>query len=227
MYDTVDHEQGSAAWLAWRHGGIGASDAPALMGENPWKSERRLMTEKTAPLKPWIAAARAPKPTARAQPDLFDLPKPAPRARSVSRFEGPNTRGTGAMARGNALEPHARALFCERFGVPVEPVCLQSVARPWQRASLDGIDFATRRVIEIKCGDKVYASTAETGRVPGYYVGQLQHILAVTGFESIDFWVWLPGLAALHLSVPRDDAYIARMTEREGAFWERVVLARR
>jgi predicted phage-related endonuclease len=31
-YHVIEHEQGSAAWLHWRHGGIGASDAPALMG---------------------------------------------------------------------------------------------------------------------------------------------------------------------------------------------------
>jgi putative phage-type endonuclease len=228
MFITVDHDQGRGEWLAWRHGGIGASDAPALMGENPWKSERRLFAEKCAPPKVWFARTppRAqptlpppPRPEA-VQGSLFDPPKPRtmPAARPVS--------GGGAMARGNALEPYARALFAEQIGVAVEPLCLESTGRPWQRASLDGIDVASRRVVEIKCGDKVYAHTAATGTVPGYYVGQLQHILCVTGFDAIDFWVWLPGLAPLHLIVPRDDAYIARMTDREAAFWDRVEAAR-
>ena len=102
----------------------------------------------------------------------------------------------------------------------------RSIANDWQRASLDGINFDARRLVEIKCGDKVYAHTATTGTVPGYYIGQLQHILSVTGFAEIDFWVWLPGQRGLLLTVPRDDGYIARMTETEAAFWARVEAAR-
>ena len=219
-YHIIDHDQGSGAWLEWRHGGIGASDAPALMGENPWKRPARLFTEKTTPLKPYYAAR--PKPAAPASPDLFAPAKPAPQ---TSGMRGASFGG-GAMARGNALEPYARALYCETVGVTLEPACLQSVANDWPRASLDGINFDARRLVEIKCGDKVYAHTATTGTVPGYYIGQLQHILSVTGFAEIDFWVWLPGQRGLLLTVPRDDAYIARMTETEAAFWARVEAAR-
>lgn len=45
-YTIVDLEQGSSAWLEWRRGGIGASDAPAIMGENPWKTVANLLEEK-------------------------------------------------------------------------------------------------------------------------------------------------------------------------------------
>jgi hypothetical protein len=45
-YKIVDLEQGSRKWLDWRYEGIGASDAPAIMGENPWKSRQRLLLEK-------------------------------------------------------------------------------------------------------------------------------------------------------------------------------------
>ena len=62
--------------------------------------------------------------------------------------------------------------------------------------------------------------------MPGYYVGQLQHILAISGFAAIDFWVWLPGKKPLLLTVPRDEAYIARLTAASAAFWERVLAAR-
>jgi putative phage-type endonuclease len=200
MFTRIDLDQGSAEWLRWRHGGIGASDAPALMGENPWKSAARLLKEKTAP--PPAGHGRAP----------VNAP-----GRGI-----PSTIGSSAMARGNALEPHARALYCEHAGVSAEPVCIQSNARPWQRASLDGLCSQSGRLVEIKCGDKVYALTAETGTVPRYYVGQLQHILAVTGYASIDFWVWLPGLEPLLLTVPRDDAYIARLNTAEAEFAARV-----
>ncbi len=45
-YTIVNLEQGTEAWLDWRRQGIGASDAPAIMGENPWKSPACLLRVK-------------------------------------------------------------------------------------------------------------------------------------------------------------------------------------
>jgi putative phage-type endonuclease len=39
--------QGTDAWLAWRRGGIGASDAPAIMGVSPWMDVDTLWLDKT------------------------------------------------------------------------------------------------------------------------------------------------------------------------------------
>ena len=46
FYLIEDLEQGSSEWHAWRKGVIGASDAPKIMGENPWGSRSSLMDEK-------------------------------------------------------------------------------------------------------------------------------------------------------------------------------------
>lgn len=45
-YKIVDIAQGTAEWQEWRNQGVGASDAPAIMGENPWKSREQLLKEK-------------------------------------------------------------------------------------------------------------------------------------------------------------------------------------
>jgi putative phage-type endonuclease len=45
-YTIVNLQQNTPAWLEWRNQGIGASDAPAIMGENPWKSVDYLLREK-------------------------------------------------------------------------------------------------------------------------------------------------------------------------------------
>ncbi len=45
-YRIIDVIQGTRIWLDWRNQGLGASDAPAIMGENPWKSRERLLKEK-------------------------------------------------------------------------------------------------------------------------------------------------------------------------------------
>jgi putative phage-type endonuclease len=215
-FKIIDHEQGSIPWLRWRHDGIGGSDAPALMGENPWRSAKALFAEKSAPSR-YGSARPAP-----AKPVIADLFAAAPPAAPPS----PDRRYRSAASRGTALEPYARELYNRHIGGELVPSCLESIALPWQRVSLDGLCLKTRRVLEIKCGDKVYAHTETTGKVPGYYIGQLQHILAVSGFDAIDFWVWLPGKTPLLLTVPRDDAYIARMTAIEAEFWAGVTDAR-
>lgn len=46
FYLIDDLEQGSTEWLDWRKGIIGASDAPKIMGENPWGSRSSLLDEK-------------------------------------------------------------------------------------------------------------------------------------------------------------------------------------
>jgi putative phage-type endonuclease len=185
-FELVEFEQGSREWLDWRRGGIGASDAPAIMGESRWRSADQVLKEKLS--------------------------------RGAASFESP------AMARGTRLEPVARSHYNKRFNADVAPACLQSKRHAWMRASVDGIS-ASGRLVEIKCGEGVYGHTARTGTVPGYYFGQLQHILCVTGFSAIDFWVFLPQRPPLHLAVPRDEVYIARLVEVESAFWARVTEA--
>ena len=182
-YRTVDFTQGTQAWLDWRNHGIGASDAPAIMGENPWKSPDRLLKEK---------------------------------------LNGATPELNKAMRRGTVLEPEARSRYEEVTGIKVRPMCLESRQFYWLRASLDGLAHDGSSAIEIKCGEAVYRFAAYEHQVPNYYVGQLQHILAVTGLALIDFWCYLPGRPEVHLSIERDDDYIDRLIETEKRFWQRL-----
>ncbi len=184
-YTIVNLQQGTAEWLEWRSNGIGASDAPAIMGENPWKSSDHLLSEKVG---------------------------------TAEKFAG-----NAAMARGTALEPKARKQYEAISKVCVAPACLQSNKHSWQRASVDGLAADGNVVVEIKCGESVYKRTARSRQVPSYYIGQLQHILAVTELPYIDFFCWLPNLPEIHLSIKRDDRYIARLIVAEQAFWQQVM----
>ena len=95
-----------------------------------------------------------------------------------------------AMALGTRLEPEARKLYIAKTGNDVRPVCVQSTQLDWLRASLDGLAPNHDAVVEIKCGASVYRSASEYGSVPSYYYGQIQHILAITGLASLDFWCY-------------------------------------
>ena len=184
-YTVVNLQQGTTEWLEWRSNGIGASDAPAIMGENPWKSSAYLLSEK-------LGTAR-------------------------------KFGGNAAMARGTALEPEARKRYEAISKVCVTPACLQSNTHKWQRASVDGLAANGNTVVEIKCGESVYKKTAGSRQVPSYYIGQLQHILAVTELPHIDFFCWLPNLPEIHLRIKRDDHYIARLLVIEQAFWQLLI----
>ena len=180
-YSIVDLEQGTTEWLEWRHKGIGASDAPTIMGESHFNSAAQLLVEKRGPLRP--------------------------------------NRQSPAMALGVQLEPEARKRYVARTGRDVRPACLQSSRYEWLRASLDGISVDHDAVVEIKCGNSAYRTTWQTRSAPAHYYGQLQHILAVTGLNSIDFWCYWPGQPELLVPVKRSDEYIERLLKRELEFW--------
>ena len=127
-----------------------------------------------------------------------------------------------AMIRGTLLEPEARSRYIKRTGNEVAPACLQSLQHSWLRASVDGISSSGNVVVEIKCGESVYRHTSECGCAPDYYYGQLQHILAVSGLASLDFWYYLPRRRPILTEVPRDDEYIARLIAAEKNFWNSI-----
>ena len=175
-----DIAQGTSAWHEWRTTVIGSSDAPAIMGENPWKSASALLEEKIG---------------------------------TRVRFAG-----NAATRRGTELEPQARALYERRKRLSMSPTILQSHSRRWQAASVDGMDSHNTAVVEIKCGIKAYEHTNKTGKIPLYYQGQVQHILAVTGFSHIDYFCFVPGRKEILLKIERDDSYIDRLISAEEDF---------
>lgn len=127
-----------------------------------------------------------------------------------------------AMALGKRLEPEARKRFIAKTGKDVRPACLQSTQYHWLRASLDGLTVNHDAVVEIKCGRSAYWSTAKTRSVPDYYYGQLQHIMAVTGLDTLDFWCYWPDNPELLLPVERNDDYIELLLSKELQFWNDV-----
>ncbi len=127
-----------------------------------------------------------------------------------------------AMAMGTQLEPEARRRYIAKTGKNIKPTCLQSTRYDWLRASLDGFTVACDVVVEIKCGASVYRRVSQSRSVPDYYYGQLQHILAVTSLDSLDFWCYWPGYPELLVSVGRNNAYIERLLNRELKFWNQI-----
>jgi len=138
------------------------------------------------------------------------------------KIEGTVTRPNDRMLRGQMLEPEARKIFIKKCEMNFMPVCVEHRIHPWLRASLDGLSPCGRFVVEIKCGESAYKKTEKYRKVPGYYYGQLQHILAVTGLKKIEFWCYLPNRPGIHLRINRDESYIGKMIKEEYRFWKEV-----
>lgn len=123
---------------------------------------------------------------------------------------------------GAAHERAARSLYIQTVGISVTPACVQSLARPWQRASVDGLSSDGEEIVEIKCGLASYQAAAARRRPARHHYAQLQHILSVTGLPTIDYWCYVPSRPPVRLAVPRDETFIERLVVAEEVFWRRM-----
>ncbi len=186
----VDLQQGTAAWLAWLRGGLGGSDAPAILGLSPWKTPERLLQELSGQVEP--------------------------------------EESTFAMRRGQRLEPLGRAEYEHRTGVGMEPCCAEHDHTVWMRASLDGLNLLGDILVEIKWPKYTDHESALFGRVPDYYVAQVQHQLHVSGAQVAHYFSCSEhSRFALEdrftlVEVRPDEGYIARLVAEESRFWERL-----
>ncbi len=120
------------------------------------------------------------------------------------------------MKRGTDLEPIARDLFSIQNGIDMFP---RVVIRDWAMTSLDGMSECGKYILEIKCpGEKDHA-LALAGKIPEYYIPQLQHHMFVTGLDFIYYYSF-DGADGVTLVVKRDDKYIEKMMEEEKKFYD-------
>lgn len=195
----VNLEQNSEDWLKWRRSGLGASDAPVLLGVSPWVTPGELWLEKRRVL------GKVNKGTWEEQ--------------------GENA----AMKRGKKLEPNARSLFEALTGILCEPLCAMHDELDWMRASLDGYDPSTATILEIKCPNDKAHQGALHGEIPDYYVPQLIHQCLVAGVQKVAYvsyspdrkWRGADRMALVEYTATRHelDLYLAAAQD----FWQRIL----
>ena len=182
-------------WLDVRKQGIGASDAAAAVGLNPYQS----------PLELWMIKTGRDG----------DMPKPDPNDESSPMYWGNilepivaqhYARRTGYKVRKvNAVLQHA------------DP------DKHWMLANLDYsvVGNPDVQILECKTAGEWGAKLWRDG-VPAYVQCQVQHQLAVTGRSAADVCVLLCGQEIRIHRIERDDDLIARLIELERQFWHYV-----
>lgn len=180
-------------WLAERKKGIGGSDAAAVLAEK-YGCPRALFYDKTG-----------------VEPDYID----------------PEST-QNLYARGHALEAIIAERFTSETGMKVKRMPAKvSKDRPWMRVNVDRMIFSVDETgpgyLECKTANAhVFADMRAEG-MPDHYVLQVQHGLAVTGWQWAEFAILEPyTFEFMHFRVKRNEALIAVLREKEEAFWNLV-----
>lgn len=200
-----------AEWLKKRSVTIGGSDAAAVIGLSPWKSNVELWEEKTR------KADDERKEEDNATPLMIYGTMAEEHLRELFRLDYPSVR---VMYEENNL--------------------FKNTSYPWAHASLDGWleEDGLRGVLEIKTANVM--STAQSlkwqGKIPDYYYAQVLHEMAVYDADFAYVKAQLKRERDGEVELTTKHYYISRMDvedeidylmDAEEAFWESVQMGRK
>lgn len=194
----VTMAQNTPEWLAWRTTGIGASDAPILLGVSPWKSREELLAEKRA---------------ARGGPQTRSFDKPMNRAMKWGKDLESEVVGWYTGLTGIPVAP----VCCVHADLPWVKASLDGWSDEVPRVLEVKCPFNQRAGTHDK---------ALGGEVPDYYWPQLVHQALTTGCLRIDYVSYDPRrqgadrLALVPCRVEPREVELLLAAERE--FWAEV-----
>jgi putative phage-type endonuclease len=179
--------------LQIRQTGIGASEAAAALGIDPYRSRFGLWGEKTGQIDP---------------ADLY---------------------GVEAVEWGNRLQPIVAQAYAERSGRVIRQNRADATRRhkvhPFMLATLDSsqrdLSHYGLGALEVKTTN-AYAGEDWKDSPPLRVQVQLQHQLAVTGYQWGTIAVLIGGQKLLWFDMERHDRFIETMIAQERAFWDLV-----
>lgn len=128
---------------------------------------------------------------------------------------------------GNLLEDLVAEEFSKRSGKKVRRNnhMLVHPEYDFMFANLDRVVVGERALLECKTTSAYNKDQWEGDNVPATYLCQVQHYLAVTGYEKAYIAVLIGGNNFVWKEIPRDEELIEMIIEREKDFWENHVLA--
>lgn len=138
----------------------------------------------------------------------------------------PNQEAGEAAYWGTQLEALVRAEFTKRTGIEVQQVkqLFQSEEYPFMLANLDGVcehpDYGPC-IFEAKTAS-AYKAGEWDDTIPDEYQLQIQHYMAVTGYQGAYIAALIGGNTFKWKFVKRDEELIPMLIELEAAFWDHV-----
>jgi putative phage-type endonuclease len=132
---------------------------------------------------------------------------------------------TEAAYWGNILEDIVAKEFERRTGKKVQRVnaILIHPKYEWMLANIDRKVVGENALLECKTTSEWNKAEWKDDEIPQEYIFQLQHYLAVTGYEKAYIAVLIGGNKFIWKEVARDNELIEMIIEGEKKFWEKVV----
>lgn len=128
-----------------------------------------------------------------------------------------------AMKRGMILEKPARKCAEEMLENFYLPGVFVSQKYSWMLASIDGVCIDNKSILEIKCTNKKNHALAKEGKIPDYYMPQVQHQMVVCDVDKCYYFSY-DGSGGVVVVVNRDDFYINRLIETEYEFYKEMII---
>jgi len=133
---------------------------------------------------------------------------------------------TRPMSWGRHLEPAIAAAYADETGRKLRRVnrLLQHRALPWMLASLDRVVVGEQRIVEIKTARFANENWGAAGsdEMPDHVRIQVEHQMAVTGYEIADVVVLFAGSDLRIYTIATDIDVRADLLSLELAFWNAV-----
>lgn len=123
-----------------------------------------------------------------------------------------------SMQRGIDLEPKALELFENLTGYLCIPKVVFHPTISYMMASLDGISFDGKEIVEIKCPGKTDHESALDGQIPEKYIPQLHHQMITTGLKKAYYFSYTVTSHKL-LEIYLDEEYAKDLLKKESDFW--------
>lgn len=197
IFDRLKVEQKTSEWLELRQHGLGGSDMSSIMGLNHYATPLDVWLEKTG------------------------------------RKTHEDISGKWAVAKGNVLETPLRRRFRTlhpELSVQEAHAILRSKAHPVLQASVDGIlhrkgetGISSYGILEIKTANsrREHEWKTEDGEymIPDYYLAQVTHYMAVTGYTWGYVYADLGGSEPVEIKFTRDEDDITSVITAAEDFW--------
>ena len=140
-------------------------------------------------------------------------------------YELPEEEESLACRMGHFLEPLVADLFTEETGYRVHRWnrMLTSSEYPWAFANIDRKLRGYDRGLECKTCSVYRERQFDDEMFPPEYYVQIQHYLAVTGWDTWYLAALIGNKRFVWYTVPRNDEDIKEIMEREEAFWQIII----
>lgn len=196
---TVEEMQDRKKWLETRRTGIGGSDASVIAGLNQYRSLFSLWLDKSGQMEV-----------------------------NVEEEQSLETDADEKRYWGQYFEEGIAQWFTKKTGKKVRRCgMLRSEEYPFMIADVDRVVVGENAILECKTTASWHKDEWDDEQLPDSYYCQVQHYMAVGGYDKCYVVCLIGGQKPVIREVPRNDTEIKTLIEAEQKFWEEYVLPKR